>query len=410
VPALQVSNAAAASSARTSAFAVRDRARFRSTLLVAQVALAFTLVVGGGLFVRSVLQTRQNLGYNPDGLFLVEVDLRKAGYRNASELLAAYDAITERLRGVPGVEHVAMSSGAFLDIGGPMKVRPSMGNEPDVAMVTVSPGFFDTLGTRLIRGRVFNGDDDASGRKVAVVDESVARTQWPGQDAIGQCTFADDARETCARIVGIVESRRSHLGSARMESTVFTPMAQSDDEEDAPQFAVVRAASTRSIATAIATAARSAIPESPFINVRSLDSVATEQTRSWRLGRTLFGLFAGVGVFLAALGLYSVLALAARQRTTEIGVRMALGARPIDIARLVLGHAMTFVGLGWIAGVAIALAGARFIERLLFQISSTDPAAFAGASLVVVLAGVAGCALPAWRAARLSPVKALRHE
>ncbi len=412
VPALQVSKIKATGSSQASVFVVRDRSRFRSTLLVAQVALAFTLVVGGGLFVQSVLQTQQNLGYNPDGLYLIEIDLRKAGYRSATDLRRAYDAMAERLRSVPGVEHVAMSSGAFLDVGGAFKVRrhPAAGNEPDAVLATVSPTVFDALGTRLIRGRLFTARDDAGAPKVAVVDAGFARGQWPGEDAIGQCTFPDDPRETCARIVGIVESRRAHLGSPRMESTVFTPMAQAVDDEDAPQFMAVRAASTRSMPAAIAAAARAALPQSPFVNVRSLDSVASEQTRSWRLGRLLFGLFAGVGVFLSALGLYSVLALAARQRTTEIGVRMALGARPLDIARLVLRHAAAFVGLGWIAGLAIALAGARFIERLLYQVSSTDPGTFTGASVVVLLAGMAGCALPAWRAARLSPVKALRHE
>jgi predicted permease len=409
VPALQVSKVQATTFSQASVFAARDRSRFRSALLVGQVALAFTLVIAGGLFVRSVQQTRQNLGYEPDGLFLIEVDLRKAGLRSPRDIRHAYEAMAEKLRAVAGIEHVGLSSGAFMDVGGAMKVRPGMPGKPDVMSTAVSPGYFNAFGAQLRRGRLLTEQDGPGMPKAAVVDESVAQSEWPGRDPIGECIFADQKRETCTRIVGVVTSRRMYLGSPGIESEVFTPMSQAGDE-DVPQFMVARARDRRLAKSTIAAAAGSAIPAAPHVGVHSFDDVADEQTRSWRLGQTLFGLFAIVGVFLSALGLYSVLALAGRQRTTEIGVRMALGARPIDIARLVLRHAATFVGIGWVAGLAMAFASTQYIEKLLFQISATDAATFASASLVVVLAGAAGCALPAIRAARLSPVKALRHE
>jgi hypothetical protein len=389
----------------------RGPTRFRSALLVLQVALTFTLVVSGGLFARSVHNTRQNLGYHPEALYVVAADLRKTGVRGAVDIRRAFDAMSREIAASPFVARTALSSGSFLGTGGPSLVRPALpdSGKEGFTVVAVSPHYFAAIGSRVVRGRPFAGTDDGSGRSVAIVDELMAREEWPGEDAVGKCGFGTFASE-CMEVVGVIEARRTSLGSRRVDRTLFIPLAQAA-EEQTPQLVVVRAKGSSAAAqSAIATAARAAVPGLPYVSVRSFDELADVQTRSWRLGQTMFGGFAGVGIFLSSLGLYAIVALATRQRTTEIGVRMALGARRIDIARLTLRQARTLVGAGWGLGLAAAFVATRYMEQLLFQVHPTDVQTFAGASLIVLAAGLAGCLVPAVRAAGVSPVKALRHE
>jgi ABC-type lipoprotein release transport system permease subunit len=289
--------------------------------------------------------------------------------------------------------------------------RPGLDQPQNLTVAAVTPPYFATLGSRILRGRAFTDEDHRSAPPVAIVDQATASEEWPGEEGIGKCAFGRSPTDStgCLTIVGIVESRRT-VGSQNTGRDLLIPLAQAHDEQT-PQLVFVRTKlSTSDPRPGIAAAARAAVPNAPFLDVRSFDDLADARTRSWRLGRTLFGWFGLVGVCLAALGLYAVLALAARQRTTEIGVRLALGARPVDVARLVLRHATTLVGAGWLLGLVAALASTRYLEALLFQVQPADPVTFAWASVVVLIAGVVGCLLPAARAAAVSPVKALRHE
>jgi predicted permease len=411
VPALQASQTDSAVLARSSVYAERERSPFQAVVVVVQVALAFVLVAGTGLFIRSLQQTRLNLGFDPDGLFVATVDLRQsAGYRNSRDIPPVFEAMAGGLRSLPLVESVSLSSGSFLGAGGATAVRPlgKPGGQP-VSMYTtaVSPSYFETLGTRILRGRAFTSEDGTGGRRVAIIDEEVARHEWPNEDVIGKCGFGSGPAGNCAEIVGLVESRREGVGTVRYSPHGFVPLAQANSE-DVPQLLLIR--SRRGEQAAISSALQGAVPNMPHVNVRSFDDMADAQTRSWRLGRTLFGMFGFVAILLASLGLYGVLALAARQRTTEIGLRMALGARPIEVARLVLRQAATLIAAGWVVGVVLALIGARYIGALLFQVAPTDVVTFAGASLVMVLSGLAGCVLPALRAASVAPIVALRNE
>jgi putative ABC transport system permease protein len=209
-------------------------------------------------------------------------------------------------------------------------------------------------------------------------------------------------------VVGISEPRR--LGSlTEPEGEIFSPLAQEPDH--VPQALFVRSAGdARDVVPAVAAAIRSAVPSLAFADVRPLADLADAKSRSWRLGATLFGLFGGIAVVLAAAGLYASLAFAVRQRTAEIGVRIALGADSSSVARLVLWQGGRLVAAGWLIGAAAALAVASWIRSLLFGVQPDDPIAFVVASFVIVAAGVAGCALPARRAARVDPVVALRSE
>jgi len=178
-----------------------------------------------------------------------------------------------------------------------------------------------------------------------------------------------------------------------------------------PQAVLVRATGhARDIVPAVAAAIRSAVPSLAFADVRPIADLVDERARSWRLGATLFGLFGGLAIALAAVGLYASLALAVRQRTPEIGVRIALGANPSSVARLVLGQGLRLVALGWLIGAAAAMVAADWMRSLLFGVQPSDPTTFALASLVIALAGLAGSALPALRAATVDPVVALRAD
>jgi ABC-type antimicrobial peptide transport system permease subunit len=213
----------------------------------------------------------------------------------------------------------------------------------------------------------------------------------------------------CATVVGISQPRR--FGSlTRRQGELFKPLAQRPSDAP-PQAIFVRAAGeARDIVPAVAATVRRVVPLLPFADVRPLADFVDVKARSWRLGAALFGLFGGLAVVLAAVGLYASLAFAVRQRTPEIGVRIALGANPASVARLVLGQGVKLVAFGWLIGTTAALVVGNGIRSLLFGVQPGDPPTFILASLVIVLAGLAGSALPALRAARVDPVVALRTE
>jgi ABC-type antimicrobial peptide transport system permease subunit len=240
-----------------------------------------------------------------------------------------------------------------------------------------------------------------------IVDADLAREQWPGESVAGRCKSLPSGFP-CTTIVGISEPRR--FGSlTKREGEVFKPLAQSP--RDVPQAILVRAdGDLRDTAPAVAAAIRSVVPSLAFADVRPMADLVDDGARSWRLGARLFSLFGGLAVVLAAVGLYASLAFAVRRRTPEIGVRMALGASPASVARLVLGQGVRLVVFGWLIGTGAALLVAGGIRGLLFGVQPGDPTTFVVASLATVLAGLAGSALPALVAARLDPVAALRRD
>jgi len=209
-------------------------------------------------------------------------------------------------------------------------------------------------------------------------------------------------------IVGISEPRR-FVTLQQTDGEVFYSLGQLSSA--VPQAIIVRPSGAAGDAVpAIAAALRSAAANLPFVNVRTLDDLANVQARSWRLGAMLFGLFGTIAVLLAAVGLYASLAFAIRQRTAEIGVRMSLGATPGEIARMVLQQGTGLVVVGWVLGLAASVLFVRSIKALLFGVTPVDPIAFATGSIAIAIAGLLGCLLPAWRAARVDPVIALRTE
>jgi ABC-type antimicrobial peptide transport system permease subunit len=242
---------------------------------------------------------------------------------------------------------------------------------------------------------------------VAIVDQGLASELWPGQDPVGHCKEIFNG-SSCLQIVGVSEPRRL-VSLVRLNGEFFLPLAQRPGS--VPQSILIRASESASdLVPRVATAIRQAAGSGPFVSVRPLLDLANVQARSWRLGATIFTLFASIAIVLAAVGIYASLAAAVRQRTAEIGVRLTLGASPGVIALMVIRQGLSYVIAGWVIGMILSFALARSIEGLLFAVKPTDLLTFTGASLLVAGAGAIGCAVPAWRAGHVDPVVALRTE
>jgi len=385
-------------------------ARWRGALIVVQVALALVLVASAGLFTRSLVRVTSDLGYDLDRVVVAPIDLKQVGVRGTAEARRVFGEIVARVGALPGVEAAAATTTSPLG-SGVMTVMARWPDAPaDALMQTVhavSPDYFRTLGTGIIDGRPFTAEDRVGAPPVMIVDANLARELWPGEPVVGRCKTISRIGP-CATVVGISEPRRL-LSLTELDGEIFWPLEQQPDH--VPQTIFVRSAGdVREVIPAVAAVIRGAVPSLLFADVQPLASLASTKTRSWRLGAMLFGLFGGLAVVLAAAGLYASLAFAVRQRTAEIGVRIALGADPASVMRLVLRQGGWLIAVGGLLGAGLALAVATGIRSLLFGVEPGDPPSLAIALLVIVTAGLAGSALPARRAARVDPVVALRSE
>jgi hypothetical protein len=288
-----------------------------------------------------------------------------------------------------------------------MPARPGEPAPLSRLVLDVSPEYFDTIGTRIVSGRAFRASDDVSTTRVAIVDAGLAAEIAPGQDIAGRCVALIPGRP-CIDIVGISESRR-HSGLTQPGGEIFYPLAQRPSA--LPQAVIVRVRPGADGALAAVTAViRATVPALPLVDVKPLDAIVDARARSWRLGASMFGLFGLIAVLLAGVGIYASLAFAIRQRTAEIGVRVALGAVPRDVAAMVVRQGLAVIVPGLAVGLLAALALSGALRSLLFRVAPTDAATFAVAAAVVAIAGLAGCAGPAWRATRVDPVVALRRD
>lgn len=410
MPAIQAARAHKGGLWRAGLDVSHRRAYWRRALIVGQVALALLLVASAALFTHSLLLVKRDLGYDIDKVVVAPLDLQQAGLGRA-ETRIAFDEILARVRALPGVEVASLTARTPDVTGQPVTVLAREKGAPPDSLTPmahyVSPEYFKTLDTRILEGRSFTPEDRLGAPAVMIVDANLARELWPDQAVVGRCKSIP-RRAPCAMVIGISEPRR--FGSlTRSDGEVFKPLAQQPGA--LPQAVVARASGdAEEIVPAVAAAIRSAVPSLAFANVQPLADLVDEGAESWRLGATLFGMFGLLAIVLAAAGLYASLAFAVRQRTPEIGVRLALGANPASVARLVMGEGARLIALGWLLGTAAALYTADWIRSLLFGLQPGDPTTYALASMVIVLAGLAGSVLPALRAAKVDPVVALRAD
>ncbi|MFW6078239.1 MAG: ADOP family duplicated permease [Gemmatimonadota bacterium] len=415
IPGIQASRPRVAESLKSaSRSATGSRSRMGTALTVFQAALSVVLLVGAGLFVRSLRGVEAtDYGFEPDRLVMLQPAYE--GEPTDGEQIEFHRRAVERLSALPSVEAAAESfsapfwsaNGVGLDVPG----LDSVPRNPDGGLPVihaVGTDYFSTMGLELLRGRGFSADDGAESARVAVVNEPMARTLWPDGDAIGQCLMMDEL--PCAEVVGVVEGAAMWSIGDRSSMQYYVPFSQGPFEGP-PETLLARVAGEPS--AAIATLRRELLALDArvrFVEARPYSALIDPRTRAWRLGATMFSAFGMLALIVAAIGLYSVLSFAVAQRVRELGIRSALGAPRARLVRLVAGQGFRLAGLGILLGAGAALVAAPRIEDLLFQTSARDPMTFG--VVTAVLAAVAGLAVagPALRAARIDPMSVLKTE
>jgi predicted permease len=433
VPALQISRTdLQATLKETSSRAGTGRHHYtRSALVVVETALAIVLLVGAALLLRSFSSLRSvDAGFNPERVLSFETSLGGSKYTTSAAMDRLTREVVRRLEAVPGVKAVA--NVPFLPLEGGFGLgfdivgRPLAQGEQSTggaAWMYVSDGYFEALEIPLRRGRVFGERDTADAPRVVVVNEAFARKYWPkGDDPIGQQLeigkgMGPDFAEPPRQIVGIVgDVKEAGLGSPAPE-VMYIPLAQVKDSFVAlnnklipTSWVVKTSVSPLTLASAAKQEVLAVDGQLAVANERSLEQVFAEATARQTFNATLLGLFAGVALVLAALGIYGTLSYSVEQRSQEIGIRMALGADAPDLRRMVIRQGMSLAGLGIVIGLACALALSRLIATLLFGVPPYDPVSFAAiASLLAVVAFLATW-LPARRATHVDPLASLRRE
>jgi predicted permease len=387
-----------------------QRSRLRSGLLVAQVALTVVLIIGAGLFVRSLRNVEgQNFGFDPAHTLLATIDLPAAGYSPA-QINALHLQILTRLEALPGVEAAAATvahplgwaTGCWVTVPGRDSIPRLPTGGPYCQQVT--PGYFAAMGTP-VRGRAFTSTDRTG--SVAIVNETMARVLWPGENALGKCFVADE--KTCAEVIGIVPDARRFNAVEAASMTFYVPF--SGDSSGYVTALVVRPSGRPEdwIAT-VRSAIQETAPNLPFASVTPLADLLAPSIRPWRLGSAMFAGFALLALVLSAVGLYGVLAYVVTQRTHEMGVRVAMGAQGWDVQRLMISHGVRVAAVGAALGALGGLVAGRVLSSLLYGVSPRDPLVLFVAVLVPVVVAAIASYLPARRASRVDPVIALRHE
>lgn len=400
----------------------RGRIGARSVLLVGQVALALALLAAATLFVSSWWHVRSiDLGFSPDNVIVGRMDLRHLGYGTV-DTRAAYSRMMDRVRALPGIEGASLSSrlpfvgvlGNPMTIPGvePAAIRQAARSPLGPEFNAVSPTYFNTIGTPLRRGRLFDDGDRLGTEPVAIVNEKMARVFWPANDAIGQCieiqVWGPSENEIpCSRIVGIVADTKSTSVREEPDLQVYAPLQQRVDVEPS-QLIVRTGGDAEAFVSAVRSAMQSSTSGTPYADVRPLSTYIDPELRPWRIGAAIFALFGAVALGLAAVGLYGVFSYAVSRRTREIGIRAALGAREDDILRMVLLEGARLYAVGGALGALMALIVGRLFGSLLVGVTGTSPVVLGASLALVLLVMLIAVGVPARRAARIDPAMALR--
>lgn len=414
VPALQSSRPDLITALRTGGQPAGSQGNARTVLLVTQSALALVLLVGTGLFVRSV-QRIDAVPLGLDASRVIVAQLNTTGREiDDDRLNTMVEELARAVAAAPGVEYASLTmslpfgatTAAPIFVPGFDSVPVTSEGGPYVN--AVSADYFAALGTRIVKGRSISPDDRQGSPPVAVVNETAARLWWRGEDPLGKCLRVGEPGGPCATIVGVAaNSRRRSIVEAEFVH-VFLAAAQAEWAE--PRTVVAR---VRGDAAVAARQVQSAVQSSsflPYVRIVPLSDRLASQTRSWRLGATMFGVFGLLSVIIAAIGLYGVLAFDVGQRMREIGVRLALGGAPRGIALMIVRRGLTLVGIGCLIGLFVTVIAGRRIEPLLFQTSPLEPLVYGLALAVILLTAVIASWLPARRAGRVDPVIALQQD
>lgn len=393
----------------------------RRVLVIAQVAVAVVLLAGAGLLIRSFYRLGQvELGFNPDNLLTMRMVLPMPKYLKPESRRVFYDELLRRLNEIPGVEAAGINTRLPLSTSGMKfsfsvegRTMPNDSSLPFAVYRVVNPDYFRALGIPLHRGRVFDTRDSADSTPVFLINRRLADQFWPREDPTGKRLKIGpaDSPNPWVTIVGVVGDVRQTGLYGEQLAELYAPYAQERRSWMSPQNLVVR---TNRDAASLAGAVREAVwkvdKDQPVSDVKTMDQVFAAAVSRERFQTLLLGLFAALALVLACVGLYGVISYAVAQRTHEIGLRMALGARPWDVLRLVLSQGMTLTFAGLAFGIAGAFAVTPVMADMLYGVTATDAVTFSSVAVLLVLVAFLACYVPARRATKVDPLVALRYE
>ena len=392
--------------------------RLRGLLVMAETALALVLLVGAGLMMKSMYRLLQvDPGFRPERVLTMEINLRTAQYSKPEASRNFWRQVLDKVRDLPGVDAAAL--GTVLPLSGDHNraditiealPTPDPGKFPHPDFHMVSPSYIDALSIPLLRGRNFTDADTDTAPQVALINATMARRFWPNEDAVGKRFHLGHpgSEGPWVEIIGVVGDTKLYglANPSRLE--LYLPLQQSHVNN---MYLVLRSAiDPASLTPAIREAVASIDKDQPVFNVNTMTQLVNDSVATRHITLVLLGLFSALALVLAAIGIYGVIAYSVQQRTHEIGIRMALGARRSDVLRLVVGHGVKLAALGIAIGVAAAFGLTRLMSSLLFGTGSTDPITFASAAAILLLVAVAACYIPARRAIAVDPMVALRYE
>ena len=436
VPALQAGEVDVHETLKEAGRGTSARHWLRSSLVIVEVATTMVLLVGAGLMIRSFYRLENvNPGFSYENLTSFTVALPQKKYATLEQRTTFFNQLVQNLRSMPGVQYVGAASGlplgnngwqtSFMVDGRP---KPPPADTPLMEACTVTPDYFRAMNIPLRRGRYYNDRDDRSfiagkdlsklnegerivaGTNVLIIDEEFAKRYWPGEEAVGKrIKFGTDPSSPVLEVVGVV-------GRVKMEAL--------DDDSNRVQgyFSFAQVPFTgmtivvkgngdpNQLIAAARNQVRSLDPDQPIYNIRTMDEIRGESVAPQRLNLMLLSIFAGIAFVLAIVGIYGVMSYAVTQRTHEIGIRMAIGAQPRDVFKMILGQGMMLTTIGMVAGLVGAFALTRLMATMLFNIKPTDPLTFAVVAGLLVAVALIACYIPGRRATKVDPVNSLRYE
>lgn len=402
------------------------RRRLRSLFVVLEVALTVPLLIGAGLMLRSTLRL-QNVerGINLKNVLTMQTSLPKAKYATPEQTANFYQQVLQRVRSEPGVESASavnfipltnFGDSTTLSIEG--REPPPSGDEESVSYRVIDPGYFQTMGIPLRRGRYFTEQDSGQSQGVVMINETMARHYWPNEDPVGRrlkiefpaakVPWRPEANDNWLTVVGVAGDVKEEGLNDEPEPEIYLPYLQN------PSSLMNLLVRTPSDPTRMASAVRRQVwavdADQPVYNVKTMEDVFGESFAEPHVITSLLATFAAIALVLAAIGVYGVIAYSVAQRTHEIGVRMALGARPRHVLGVIVGQGLKLILIGLVIGAAVAFAVSRVLSSLLFGVTATDPLTFFAVSLLLVVVALLASYVPARKALKVDPVIALRHE
>jgi predicted permease len=406
----------------------KGRSRLRSALVVTEVALSLVLLVGAGLLIKSFWRLQQvDTGFRAEQLLTLRLFPPASTYPNDQQVAAFYEDLLQRVRSLPGVNDAAVADGVPLGDRSGGTVMETEGQPVEMNALNsagwrvVSPDYFRTLGVRLLRGRFLEEGDQEQATPIAVVNETLARAHWPNEDPLGRRIRLlnrppGQATTVFMTVVGVVADVKNGGLTEEVRQEVYVPLRQRTAAIDGMGFerqmslAVRTSVEPLDMVNAIRQEVGALDPNIPIASVRTMEQILATVTVQPRFNMILLGIFAGVALVIASVGIYGVLSYSVTQRTHEIGIRIALGARQGDVLKLVVRQGMVLALTGVVIGVASSFALTRLMAGLLYGVSVTDSTTFAAIVLLLTCVALVACYLPARRATKVDPIVALRHE